>query len=98
MATTKADPERFGKIQDEPFQWRSEHGTWFTGTCDLHGGVTVSRPRSEIKLEEFMCFGAWHAIHVHGDLNGFSGYDCVRFTFAYDHHEGVANRNTNKEN
>lgn len=82
MAWPKADPERFGKIAKDPFSWMSERGTMFTGTHDLSDGVNVSKPKSEVTLEEFFCFGAWHALHIWGDLNGFSGYDCVKFNYA----------------
>lgn len=87
MAFPKADPERFGKIAKDPFSWMSERGTMFSGTHDLSDGVNVSKPKSEVTLEEFMCFGAWHAIHIWGDLNSFSGYDCVKFNFTP---EGIA--------
>ena len=81
MAFPKSDPERFGKIAKDPFSWMSERGTMFSGTHDLSDGVNVSKPKDEVTLEEFMCFGAWHALHIWGDLNCFSGYDCVKFNF-----------------
>ena len=81
MAFPKSDPERFGKISKDPFSWMSERGTMFSGTHDLSDGVNVSKPKDEVTLEEFMCFGAWHALHIWGDLNGFSGYGCVKFNY-----------------
>ena len=81
MAFPKSDPERFGKIAKDPFSWMSERGTMFSGTHDLSDGVNVSKPKSEVTLEEFMCFGAWHALHIWGDLDGFSSYACVKFNY-----------------
>jgi hypothetical protein len=73
----------FGKINDKPFTWHSPQGTVFSGERhDLGGGVHVSVKRSELKMFDLYQFTHWHTMWIHPDLNGFSGYDCVRFVFA----------------
>jgi hypothetical protein len=32
-------------------------------------------------MADMVEFGAWHAINIYPDLNGFQGYDCVSFNF-----------------
>ena len=69
-------------LNAEPFSYMGPHCTWFRGTrCDLSDGVVVDKPLDQIHHEDFVCFGAWHAIQIHCDLNGFSGYDCVKFRY-----------------
>ena len=60
------------------------NGTYFEAArADLAGGVTVRfseyGKRSDEVLADFAEFGAWHCSNIHPHLNGFGGYDNIRF-------------------
>lgn len=51
--------------------------------ADLDAGVQFQvsdRADAEDVMQDMFQFGAWHAFTIHPLLNGFSGYDCVKFT------------------
>lgn len=74
----------FGKINDKPLE-HHVNGTIFKAErCDLRGGVTVNKPLDKIPASDMFVFGAWHALQIHSDLNGFGGYDAVQFTHVPD--------------
>lgn len=57
-------------------------GVEFTYCIDLSQSVKVVS-RVEITLEQYSvalaCFIGWWTIFIREDLNGFSGFDCVKF-------------------
>lgn len=69
---------------EKPFEHRGSHGTILTADrCDFKGGVAVDKPKDitdENFAQDMMEIAAWHAIHIHPNLNGFQGYDCVDIT------------------
>jgi hypothetical protein len=74
----------FGKIADKPFSHRGRRGTVLRAArCDLAGGVTLTVPKGisrEHLAADIMQIAGYHAAVVLPDLNGFSGYDTLRFT------------------
>lgn len=75
----------FGKIADKPFSHRGRYGTLFQADrCDLRGGVRIVVNRNaDLTPEQFvadvaMC-AAYHAALILPDLNGFPGYDTVKY-------------------
>jgi hypothetical protein len=70
-------------INATPISHTSYYGTTFTADrADLHGGVTVTT-RNRDQLQRLMSdvaeFTAWHRGNIWDQLNGFPGYDCIRF-------------------
>jgi hypothetical protein len=70
-------------INDKPFQHTSRGGCVFTANrCDFHGGVIIYAP-SEASGEQLYSDLAemigYHATVIHPRLNGFAGYDCIKF-------------------
>lgn len=50
--------------------------------CDLRDGVKVEKPEgiSEVQFAQDVAeFAAWHRCCIFDQLNGFQGYDCIRF-------------------
>lgn len=71
-------------LNEEPFQFRAQHGTLFASDrCDLRGWVRVHRAPSDRAraAEDVAQFAAHHAISIWPHLNGFQGYDCIHFKF-----------------
>lgn len=71
-------------INKNPISHTSNYGTKFSAVhADLSDGVTVIRNEST-SIEHFAAdvaeFSAWHRGNIWEQLNGFSGYDCIRFT------------------
>jgi len=69
-----------------PIEHTCRNGTSFKcERADLKGGVTVTQAwgdaNPEKRMADFAEFGAWHAHWIHEHLNGFQGYDCVRYVF-----------------
>ena len=60
------------------------HGTTFSADrADLRNGVEYAAPRyvsPEEIMQDFFSFGAWHAFTIHPELNGFQGYDSIKFS------------------
>lgn len=72
-----------GIANDKPYEHRSSNGTLFTcNRCDLREPVKVTRP-SRLSDTHFAQdigeFAAYHALHIHPCLNGFPGYDTIRY-------------------
>ena len=64
---------------DDPFMHRTQHGTIFLcKRADLKTPVIVLTDRDNL-LCEAVEFGAWHAQIVWPELNGFAGYDAIRY-------------------
>lgn len=70
-------------INEQPLEHTAHNFTRFTATrCDLCDGVTVEKPEgiSELRFAQDVAeFAAWHRGNIWEQLNGFSGYDCIRF-------------------
>lgn len=70
-------------MNDKPFGHISANGTEFKAErCDFAGGCTVLRRTGlsqELLLQDVAEMAAYHALHIRPDLNGFSGYDTIRF-------------------
>ena len=69
-----------------PISLRADNGTEFKATrADLRDGVVVLPSTLNVtelqKMADFAQFGAWHAHQIHPNLNGFSGYDAISYTF-----------------
>jgi hypothetical protein len=75
----------FGKVADKPFSHPGDHGTKiFSASCDFKGGLFVYRPDDTTPEEmavDLAAAVAYHALVIHKDLNGFSGYHRNVFTF-----------------
>ena len=71
---------------ETPLKHVCKNGTTFTAArADLRGGVKYMESdfADSVELtEDFFEFGAWHAVTIHPQLNGFQGYDCVKFSEA----------------
>lgn len=69
----------------DPCSHRGPNGTEFRADrCDLQGGVRVTFPtyRELTDLDKMLDaadFAAWHRNCIWDQLNGFSGYDCIKF-------------------
>jgi hypothetical protein len=70
-------------LNDKPFEYHSRNGTQFNAArCDFRGGVDVKvfkHSSQTAVLQDFVEMAAYHALHIHSQLNGFQGYDCVPF-------------------
>ncbi len=70
-------------INETPIEHCSYNFTRFTAArADLSGGVVVERPArlSEAQFAQDVAeFAAWHRGAIWDQLNGFAGYDCLRF-------------------
>lgn len=71
-------------MNDKPYSHNGRHGTEFkSDRCDLASGVEVTKPEGITDAQfaaDLAEFGAFHALNIREDLNGFSGYDCVDYT------------------
>jgi hypothetical protein len=69
-------------MNEKPFEHTGHYGTTLTANrCDFQHGVAITCPPniSDTHLvSDMMEIAAWHAIHIHPNLNGFQGYDCIR--------------------
>lgn len=62
----------------------SHYGTWFIcDRCDLDAPIRVyERPEGDAPFATDVAeFAAFHRGSIHPHLNGFRGYDCLRFEF-----------------
>ena len=70
-------------INGKPLHYDAINGITFKSErSDLRGGVEVRKSHTVSSVElcrAFAEFGAYHAMHIRPNLNGFSGYDCVRY-------------------
>lgn len=67
---------------ETPLEHRSHHGTVFVAKrADLQGGVVFEHaPESgAARMSDVAEFTAFHALRILPHLNGFQGYDCIRF-------------------
>lgn len=67
-----------------PFEYTSRYGTVFTAKrTDFAGGVTVLLSKPDLKTDQLISDVAemigFHATNIHPGLNGFQGYDCIRW-------------------
>lgn len=73
-------------LNEEPLEHRGPNGTVFKAErCDLRTGVKVISKRKlqpHLFAQDLISFGAYHAHHIHPQLNGFSGYDAVNYDMA----------------
>lgn len=72
-------------LNERPFSHVCHNGTRFDcERCDLRGPIEV-RTLGEIDRErltaDFAEFAGWHGVNIHPYLNGFNGYDCLKFVF-----------------
>lgn len=72
-------------INAQPFRYVASHGTSFDcPRSDLSEPVHVIKPDGLTVgrlAADFAEFGSQHALHVYPWLNGFQGYDAVRYHF-----------------
>jgi len=65
------------------FEHTCSNGTVFKSERgDLASGVKVLQSFDidvNEKMADYAEFGAWHSIIIHPNLNGFAGYDCIKF-------------------
>ncbi|MHD0644079.1 hypothetical protein ACYPKM_00415 [Pseudomonas aeruginosa] len=71
---------------EQPIEHTCSNGTTFKADrADLRNGVKVSNFSNLNDLEkvtaDFAEFGAWHALTVREHLNGFPGYDAIKYNF-----------------
>lgn len=71
-------------MNDKPFSFISRNGSHFTcKRCDFKGDIKV---KTSVKKEFFALDVAemigYHATNIWPELNGFSGYDTIRFDYA----------------
>jgi len=74
-----------GDMSNAVIFYSSQHGTEFNSSRgNLSLGVKVTskfKITKEDMMSDFAEFAAWHAIMVRPHLNGFNGYDAVRYIF-----------------
>jgi hypothetical protein len=78
-------------LNEKPFEYCSSNGTVFKADrCDFQGGVTAT-VQEDISREDLMTDVAgmvgFHATNIWSKLNGFQGYDCVRFVVEEEKYE-----------
>jgi hypothetical protein len=70
-------------LNNTPIEHRSKNGLVFKSeNGDLRTGVTVEESYSitaDAIFSDIVEFGAWHAMQIRPNLNGFSGYDCIKY-------------------
>ena len=68
-------------MNKKPFSYLSRYGTYFSSnTCDFSYGVNVSdKPHEELFISDVAEMIGFHAVNIRPELNGFSGYDCIKF-------------------
>ena len=78
-------------MNDQSFSHMSNNGTVFKGDrCDLSSGVKVSflwDIENEQQNADFAEFAAWHAMQIWPQLNGFAGYDAIRYEYSTEQAE-----------
>lgn len=72
-------------MNDRPFQHHAMPLEFFASRCDFRDGVYVIVPEDvDMKPETWLSATAqvigYHATNIHRELNGFRGYDCIRYT------------------
>ena len=76
------------KLNDKPFEHHCRNGTTFKcSRCDFRDVINVSNPdnpTTEKLMKDVAEMIGYHAFNIWEQLNGFSGYDAVRFNFASD--------------
>ena len=72
-------------VNETPFQYGSTNGTCFhCDRSDLSGGVIVNTPKDLSRtrqMQDVMEMAAYHATEIMPKLNGFNGYDTLKFVF-----------------
>ena len=77
-------------MNDKPWKHRCSNGTVFTcKRCDFTEPIVVEP--GDANIPQLMCDVAemigFHATNIHPNLNGFSGYDCIKFEMSWDKEE-----------
>lgn len=72
-------------LNDSPFEHLCHYGTQIKSSrCDFREGVEVHHLEGA-KIEHIMAdigeVMGWHAMNIIPRLNGFNGYDCLKYTF-----------------
>ncbi len=76
-------------LNDEAFSYTGQHGTFFKAArCDFRTGVQVQMPaglkgRPDIIMQEVSLMISHHALMIHSKLNGFPGYDSVKYDVSF---------------
>lgn len=71
-------------LNDQSFSHYGHYGTYFEATrCDFRDGVKVTdAPKDKAWLASDVAeMATYHALNIHPRLNGFQGYDCIKFNF-----------------
>lgn len=83
VAATTAKFFMVGQLNECNFSHTSRNGTHFKADrCDFQNGVEVEKPSGISELDlcaDFAEFAAYHAVAIHERLNGFPGYDTVKY-------------------
>ena len=71
-------------LNDQNFVYTSRHGTTFySERCDFKGGEVIYKlgkvTHPQLLMADAAEMMAFHAINIHPRLNGFQGYDTLRF-------------------
>ena len=69
-------------MNERRFEHTSRNGTKFIAKrCDFTGGVCVlNQPSLEmLRMQDLSEMVAYHIFNIYPELNGFSGYDAIRF-------------------
>jgi hypothetical protein len=72
-------------MNDKPFTYTSANGTKYEAArCDLRGGITITDQvwREDQRMSDLAEMVAYHTLNIYPELNGFSGYDTLRFNLA----------------
>lgn len=73
-------------MKDKAFQYISNHGTIFEcSKCDFSTPIVVfgnasTKNKGLLVLDVAEMIG-YHAVNIRPELNGFAGYDCLRFEY-----------------
>lgn len=73
-------------LNERPFTYLAHHGTEFQAShCDFRDGVSCIS-HEDATQEQLMAdvaeMAGYHAVNIWPELNGFSGYDCIRFQWS----------------
>lgn len=75
-------------MNDKPFEHLSHYGTKFVAPkADFREGVIIFRSPGLTQLQLLADLSemiGYHAVNIHPELNGFSGYDCINFKIMTD--------------
>lgn len=70
-------------LNEKKFEHICGNGTQFTADrCDFRGGILAEVPKGISRKELMQDVSemiAYHALNIFNQLNGFSGYDCIKY-------------------